>query len=58
MIGGESVYGDTSSTPNYLLIAMHNLEHGFTIVVLSNESTIEGTNMFAGLQSILMGSEW
>lgn len=34
VIGGESVYGNTSSTPNYLLIAMHNLEHGFTIVVL------------------------
>jgi hypothetical protein len=36
---------------------MHNLERGFTIVVLSNVSTIEGKDVFAGLQSIVMGSE-
>jgi len=58
VIGSESVYGHTSSTPGCFWFAMHNLERGFTIVVLSNVSTIEGTNVFAGLQSIVMGSEW
>jgi D-alanyl-D-alanine carboxypeptidase len=58
VVDGESVYGHTGIIPGFSSIALHNLEHGFTIVVLSNESTIEGTNMFAGLQSILMGSEW
>jgi D-alanyl-D-alanine carboxypeptidase len=57
VIGSESVYGHTSSTPGYFWIVMHNLERGFTIVVLSNVSTIEDTNVFAGLQSIVMGSE-
>ncbi len=58
VIGSESVYGPTSSTPGCFWFAMHNLERGFTIVVLSNVSTIEGTYVFAGLQSIVMGSEW
>jgi D-alanyl-D-alanine carboxypeptidase len=55
-IDGESVYGHTGSVPGYSGIAMHNLERGFTIVVLSNVSTIEQTNLFAELQAILMQS--
>ena len=57
VIGSEFFYRHTSSTPGYFWIAMHNLERGFTIVVLSNVSTIEGRKVFTGLQSIVMGSE-
>ncbi len=55
-VDGESVYGHTGIVPGFSGIAMHNLEHGFTIVVLSNVSTIEQTNLFAELQSIVMQS--
>ena len=56
VIDGESLYGHTGSVPGFSGIAMHNLERGFTIVVLSNVSTIEQTNLFAELQSIVMRS--
>ena len=55
-IDGESVYGHTGIIPGFSGIAMHNLDRGFTIVVLSNVSTIEQTNLFAELQSIVMQS--
>ena len=54
VIDGESVYGHTGIVPGFSGIAMHNLEHGFTIVVLSNVSTIEQENLFAELQSVVM----
>ena len=57
VIGNESVYGHTISTPGFFWIAIHNLERGCTIVVLSIVSTIEGRKVFTGLQSIVMGSE-
>ena len=57
VIGSESVYEHASSTRGYFWIAIHNPERGFTIVVLSNVSTIEGRKVFTGLQSIVMGSQ-
>ena len=56
VIEGESVYGHTGSIAGYSGIAMHNLERGFTIVVLSNVYQIEQTNLFAELQSVVMQS--
>jgi D-alanyl-D-alanine carboxypeptidase len=56
VIDGEPLYGHTGSVPGYSGIAMHNLERGFTIVVLSNVSTIEQANLFAELQSVAMRS--
>lgn len=56
VIDGESLYGHTGTIAGYFGIAMHGLERGFTIVVLSNVSTIEQTNLFADLQSIVMQS--
>ncbi len=56
VIDGESVYGHTGIVPGFSGIAMHNLERGFTIVVLSNVSTIEKTNLFAELQAVVMQS--
>jgi D-alanyl-D-alanine carboxypeptidase len=56
IIDGESVYGHDGIVPGFSGIAMHNLEHGFTIVVLSNVSVIEQTDLFADLQSAVMQS--
>ncbi len=56
MIDGESVYGHTGSVPGFSGIAMHNLERGFTVVVLSNLYQIEQTDIFAELQSVVMQS--
>ena len=56
IIDGESVYGHGGIIPGFSGIALHNLERGFTIVVLSNVSTIEQENLFAELQSIVMQS--
>lgn len=56
VIDGESVYGHSGIILGYSGIAMHNLEHGFTIVVLSNLSTIEQEGLFAELQSVVMRS--
>ena len=56
VIDGESVYGHTGIIPGYSGIAMHNLEHGFTIVVLGNVSTIDQTDLFGDLQSVVMQS--
>jgi len=58
VIDGESVYGHTGIVPGFSGIVMHNLEHGFTIVVLSNVSTIEQTDLFGKLQSVVMQSRW
>jgi len=54
VIDGESVYGHTGTIPGYSGIAMHNPQHRFTIVILSNVSTIEQTNIFADLQKVLL----
>ena len=56
IIDGESVYGHTGSVPGFSGIAMHNLDRGFTIVILSNLYQIEQTDLFAELQSVVMQS--
>ena len=56
VIDGESVFGHTGIIPGYSGIALHNLARGFTIIVLGNVSTIEQENLFAELQSVVMGS--
>lgn len=56
-VDGESVYGHTGIIPGFSGIAMHNLERGFTIAVLGNVSTIEQTDLFADLQSVVIESE-
>ena len=55
-IDGAAVYGHTGILPGFSGIAMHNPEHGFTIVVLGNVSTIEQTDLFGELQSVVMQS--
>jgi hypothetical protein len=55
-IDGESVHGHPGVVPGFSGISMHNLEHGFTIVVLGNVSTIGQTNLYAELQSVVMRS--
>ncbi|MCP4416079.1 MAG: hypothetical protein GY805_05630 [Chloroflexi bacterium] len=50
------MYGHTGTIPGYSGIAMHNPQPGFTIVVLSNVSTIEQTTLFAALQEIVLQS--
>ncbi|HKJ37508.1 MAG TPA: serine hydrolase domain-containing protein [Anaerolineales bacterium] len=54
VIDGESLYGHTGTIPGYSGIAMHNPQHGFTIVVLSNVSTIEQTTIFSDLQKVVL----
>lgn len=53
-IDEESLYGHTGTIPGYSGIAMHNPQHGFTMVVLSNVSTIEQTMLFAALQEVVL----
>ena len=54
LIDGELLYGHTGTIPGYSGIAMHNPSKGYTIVVLSNVSTIKQTDVYAGLQKALL----
>jgi len=54
-IDGESLVGHTGAIPGYSGIALHNLEKGYTIVVLSNLSVIEQTDLFAEIQGVVLG---
>lgn len=54
LIDGESLFGHTGTIPGYSGIAMHNPSKGYTIVVLSNVSTIKQTDVYAGLQKALL----
>ncbi len=54
IIGGEALFGHTGTIPGYSAVALHNPQHGFTIVVLSNVSTIEQTTLFADLQQVVL----
>ncbi len=54
VIDGEELYGHTGTIPGYSGIAMHNPQYEFTIVVLSNVSTIEQTIIFSELQNLLI----
>lgn len=56
IIEGESVYGHTGTIPGYSGIAMYNPERGYTIVVLSNVSTIAQTDLYASLQKIVLAA--
>ena len=54
IINGETLYGHTGTIPGYSGIAMHNPKYGFTVVILSNVSTIEQTTIFADLQNVMI----
>ena len=54
LVDGELLYGHTGTIPGYSGIAMHNPSKGYTIVVLSNVSTIKQTDIYAGLQKIIL----
>lgn len=55
VIGGENLVGHTGTIPGYSGIALHNPEKRYTVVVLSNLSVIEQTELFAEVQSIVLG---
>ncbi len=54
-IDGEILVGHTGAIPGYSGIALHNLEKGYTIAVLSNLSVIEQTELFAEIQGVVLG---
>jgi len=53
-VGGEEVVGHTGAIPGYAGIAMHSEDKGYTIVILSNLSTIEDTRVLADLQDVVL----
>ena len=53
VIDGENLIGHTGTIPGYSGIAMHNPEIHYTIVILSNLSTIEQTELLAQLQNVI-----
>ena len=54
LIDGESLYGHSGTIPGYSGIALHNPTHGYTIVVLSNVSTIDQMAIYGDLQKIIL----
>jgi hypothetical protein len=50
-IGGEMFVGHTGSTPGYSGIALHNEQKRSSIVILSNLSIIERTQLMAEVQA-------
>jgi len=54
VIDSEAVYGHTGTIPGYSGIAMYNPSKGYTIVILSNVSTIKQTDIYASLQKIIL----
>jgi D-alanyl-D-alanine carboxypeptidase len=54
VIDGENLVGHTGTIPGYSGIAMHNEHRRYTIVILSNLSVIEQTQLFTTLQSIVL----
>jgi|GEM_PF-532981 len=55
IINEEDLIGHTGSIPGYSGIAMHNEEKGYTIVILSNLSVIEQTQLYAEIQNVVLG---
>ena len=53
IIGGENLIGHTGTIPGYSGIAMHNEEKHYTIVILSDLSVIEQTQLFEEVQNIV-----
>ena len=54
IIGGENLIGHTGTIPGYSGIAMHNEKKHYTIVILSNLSVIEQTQIFEEVQNIVI----
>jgi len=54
IVGGENLIGHTGTIPGYSGIAMHNDEKHYTIVILSNLSVIEQTQLFEEVQHIVI----
>ena len=54
VIDGESLYGHTGTIPGYSGVALYNPTKGYTIVALSNVSTIKQTDVYGGLQKVLL----
>jgi D-alanyl-D-alanine carboxypeptidase len=54
VINGENLIGHTGVVPGYSSIAMHNEEKRYTIVVLSNLSVIDLTELFAQIQNVIL----
>ncbi|MGC8787486.1 MAG: serine hydrolase domain-containing protein [Anaerolineae bacterium] len=57
IIGGENLIGHTGSIPGYSGIAMHNEEKHYTIVILSNLSVIEQTELLGEIQKVVLGNQ-
>jgi len=54
VIGGENIIGHTGTIPGYSGIAMHNEGKHYTIVILSDLSVIEQTQLFEEVQHIVV----
>lgn len=53
-IDGENLVGHTGTIPGYSGIAMYNEGKNYTIVILSNLSVIEQTQLFAEIQQVAL----
>ncbi len=54
VIGGKNLTGHTDSIPGCSGIAMHNEDKHYAIVILSNLSVIEQTQLFEEVQNIVL----
>jgi D-alanyl-D-alanine carboxypeptidase len=52
MIDGEQLVGHTGTIGGYSGISLRNQEKGYTIVILSNLSTVEQTQLVGELQGV------
>ena len=55
-IDGEDLVGHTGSIPGYSGIVMHQVKKNYTIVILSNLSTIEQTRLLSEIQRIILNA--
>lgn len=53
-IGEQDLVGHTGTIPGYSGIALHNPRWNATIVILSNQSTIDQAELFADVQSVVL----
>ncbi|MFZ6026815.1 MAG: serine hydrolase domain-containing protein [Chloroflexota bacterium] len=51
-IGGEIFAGHTGTIPGYSGVAMHNLNQGYTVAILSNQSIIQQVELLAAFQQV------
>ncbi len=54
VIDGEALHGHTGTIPGYSGVALHNPVRGYTIVVLSNVSTIDQMTVYGSLQEVVL----